>query len=386
MAILNLQHTRIDFWKHPQFTRQGMWWITLLFGFLGFHHLYLRSPQTAILCAVVNCLTLGFWWAFDLTQLSTYDNEHLNKYGLDSPFGALGLAQGMWGDKEELRAVPTQEEGGPPSPTYALAYYLLLPFFTAGAVGLAGDIPNAVSRLTFFFPLFALFIPALIYDLYRAVGTPGVLFERGHSRFMPFTWLGFDVDGHSPNLQKPGTVDPSCPAPSFVESIVGLFKNFMLMGMPFLRVVAPGIAASIESGMAAAESAASKAKMGVEVAQKAATVAATAPAAMSQVVTSLADPTRLIQEKLGSELAAQVQAQPLAGTLAAAALQRGGALAAEASPVLPFFIAGTILVLLLGGLVVTGYRRLSDEPPSVRSAELDDTPPNPRRIREDMAS
>ena len=101
-----VSHTRIDFWKEPQFTRKGMWWFTLFFGWTGIHHLYLRSPQTALIFLIANTITLGYPLWYDLIQLSDESigglgTEGLNKYGLGHMWGAMGLAQGMWKKEED---------------------------------------------------------------------------------------------------------------------------------------------------------------------------------------------------------------------------------------------------------------------------------------------
>jgi len=99
-----VSQSRIEFWNKPQFTQSGMWWFTLIFGMFGLHHLYLRSPQTALIFFIANCVSLGYLWAYDLTQLSSaggYTTEILNKHGLAHPWGAMGLAQGMWKEPEK---------------------------------------------------------------------------------------------------------------------------------------------------------------------------------------------------------------------------------------------------------------------------------------------
>lgn len=89
-------HTRIEFWGVPQYTQAGMWWFTLFFGILGLHHLMFRSPHTWLLFLFVNTFTLGYWWLFDLIQLSNAGGIDLDTYGLDCPWGPLGIAKGMF--------------------------------------------------------------------------------------------------------------------------------------------------------------------------------------------------------------------------------------------------------------------------------------------------
>ena len=99
-----VSQSRVEFWKEPQFTKSGMWWFTLAFGFFGLHHLYLRSPQTALIFCIANFLTLGFPWFYDLIQLSSAGEtlESLNKHGLNTHVYLLGVAQGMWKKDEAL--------------------------------------------------------------------------------------------------------------------------------------------------------------------------------------------------------------------------------------------------------------------------------------------
>ena len=100
-----VSQTRVEFWNEAQYTQSGMWWFTLFFGFFGLHHLYLRSPQTALIYFIANCISLGYPWIYDLVQLSSGGGENLsslNKHGLAHPWGALGLAQGMWKEKSEF--------------------------------------------------------------------------------------------------------------------------------------------------------------------------------------------------------------------------------------------------------------------------------------------
>jgi hypothetical protein len=288
----------------------------------------------------------------------------------------------MWTTKEALKAraeAAAPDPKDPPSPTYALFYFLLLPFFAAGAIGLVGDTPNAVLRLLYFLPpLLVLFLPALGYDLFRAFVTPKTLFERGHSRFMPFTWLGMDVDGHSPKLQKPGAVDQGCPPKSVFESLTGMIKNLMLMGMPFIRVVAPGVAASIDQGIAAGEKAVERAKTGVAVASKAVDVAAQVPAAVGSLAQTVANPAALIPPQAAAAATAAMATAPLSFP----SMKGGGTIIPSNSndTLLGMALAGTLLLVLIGGFFVTGMRNLNDEPPAPGSSRMDDSPPKPGTV------
>ena len=125
-----VSQSRKEFWAKPQYTKSGMWWFTLVFGFFGLHHFLLRSPQTGLIFLIANIISLGYLWFYDLIQLSGEEKggvsqETLDKHGLSWGFGALGLAKGMWvsGQAEEAGGAE-----GPPNPFYFLAYALFLNF------------------------------------------------------------------------------------------------------------------------------------------------------------------------------------------------------------------------------------------------------------------
>ena len=91
--------SHIALWGEPQFTRFGMFWFTVFFGWFGAHHLMLRSPLTAFLFFLTNTFMGGYWYFFDLLQLAYTSYDDLNKYGLSSPFFVeFGIAVGMWKD------------------------------------------------------------------------------------------------------------------------------------------------------------------------------------------------------------------------------------------------------------------------------------------------
>jgi len=79
-------------------------WYSLLGGFFGLDHFYLRSPGTA----VAKLLTLGgmgLWWLWDVLQVFTEEHRVLN-YGISTPFDfQTGIGQGLLykGDSEDCK-------------------------------------------------------------------------------------------------------------------------------------------------------------------------------------------------------------------------------------------------------------------------------------------
>jgi hypothetical protein len=96
--------SHISVWRQPAFSQSGMLIFTILVGSFGLHHVMLRSPLTAFLFILLNSVTFGYWWMFDIFQLAFDDVEDLNTYGLGSPFlFEFGVAVGMWNEDTKVR-------------------------------------------------------------------------------------------------------------------------------------------------------------------------------------------------------------------------------------------------------------------------------------------
>lgn len=279
-----VSQSRREFWGEPQYTRFGMFLFTLLFGFFGLHHLMLRSPQTAVMCCVVNILTFGYWYFYDLIQLSPKEygglgDDGLNKYGLGSPWGPLGVAQGMWIGPPTLQK---GGDGGPKSPMAKAAgtftkhgLALVLDWFSSTRPSLpkimdapgvkdpwyfflygitiwtgvisalfAGDKTNAFFRL-----ISILFIPILLftilYDIFVLLIFPSSAVFDGMSRPFPFNIFNYvDLNGRSPlvSCTKENPTDP--------KALEKLFSTWISMaeegaslaesGLAYVPAAAPG--------------------------------------------------------------------------------------------------------------------------------------------------
>jgi hypothetical protein len=213
-----------------------MWWFTLFFGLFGLHHLLLRSSQTFVLFLVVNVLTLGYWWMYDLLQLSNYTTDKLNEEGLHAPWGPLGIAQGMWVD-ESAPARPVTEDS-PPNPWWFLAYALLIPAAPLSLL-IAGDSKNALSRfldLTVV-PLGWIFYAfSVLVDYWSILGNPADFFLFGAKRTFPFPQAGMDPDQHSPRIT--GVKEfIGCPPEGFLMSTARFLSKGVLPAAAKLPVI-----------------------------------------------------------------------------------------------------------------------------------------------------
>lgn len=414
MEFPAISQTRIEFWKEPQFTQNGMWWFTLFFGFFGLHHLLLRSPQTALVFAVLNCLSFGYLWFYDLIQLSSsggHDTESLNKYGLAHPWGALGLAQGMWLASEEpekaekntnSRNTPsntnspsntTQQGGGndasPPSPWWFFAYSLLLPISPLAHM-IAGDKQNALSRFGFLTVIpfgFLLYGAAMAYDYWSLLGKPADLTLFGTKRFFPFTLFGYHADGYSPNIQTTQPLpEPQCPPAGnwVLGAIFETIKFVLRFVLPVLYVVNPPLAFSLDQALNVTAASGGKivntAKVVVDAAQTTAeTAVKTADIAADSAVKIAEDGSKVIKSvgKLAGNMEG-LASGPLAKAQAAmknpkALLsQQGGG---SQKTTLDWVAGGGLAAVVVGGFLLAGGRRFLNN-----ASQPDDTPPDARDV------
>jgi len=283
-----VSQSRKEFWGEPQYTRFGMWIFTLLFGFWGLHHIMLRSPQTAIMCCVVNIMTFGYWYFYDLIQLSSEEygglgDDGLNTYGLSAPWGPLGIAQGMWiaphklstqkggnnnstdtlkPDKQPSSAMgkaagdfiqhglglildwfmstrpsipKIMEPPGKKDPWYFFLYAITSVTGILSAL-FAGDKTNAFFRLTLCMA-FPILICVILYDVFMLVLFPASAVFNGMARPFPFNiFNSVDLDGRSPLITctQENPTDP--------ESLKKVFKTWIGMFQEGAALTEAGLA------------------------------------------------------------------------------------------------------------------------------------------------
>lgn len=81
--------------------------LSVLGGYFGLDHLYLRSPLTFIAKFIVNVMCFGVWWIYDAAQ-AIFHADVVKVYGLGMPgWGPLGIGAGVLvkdvPDKKHLR-------------------------------------------------------------------------------------------------------------------------------------------------------------------------------------------------------------------------------------------------------------------------------------------
>jgi hypothetical protein len=419
-----VSQSTIDVWKTAQYTRKGMWWFTLFFGFFGLHHLLLRSPQTTILFIIANVLSLGYCYFFDLIQLSAPEyggvgTKGLNKFGLSHPWGPLGVAKGMWiDDPEEVKIVPRppplpsappaaagqQEEaagkqqqeqkqqevagqqqevagqqqaaagpmvGGaepkakakdePPSPWFFFIYSLLLPIAPL-ALTIAGDGKNALTRL-----LFLTIIPfGFILYGFSIVYDYFILLAKPTDVLLfgskrPFPFNMLGMDKDGHSSNITGKEDLiGCPPANNLQMLLG-------MALPLLRIAFPEAADGIEQALQTAQTVK---QTGMEVANK--TVAAGKQAAETAQQFKGAADTLVTKVPQAIGQAEQLASNP--ESLIPKAKMVGGGAKDQESPILQGLTLGTMAALIGGGLLLQISRSFT------LPHDRTDSPPNPGRI------
>ncbi len=352
--------------------------ITVLFGFFGLDHLLLRSPITAILKFLVNIISLGFWYWYDILQVFT-DFDNFKKYGYSLPiFGPAGLGAGLVHDTGTPKA-PIES----PSPFYFVAFALtsLIPYGLSHVI--AGDYLGAflkfILSVSFFTFLFGWLWAA--YTFGNMMLNSKSLFENGTDRLFPLSFF-FGQYGPGPRIQPhkpqiPEEKEPDCP-PGFLDI---LWSYILLLPKTLYDILFPPVKKAVEVTIETGKKIVDETKKIVDETKKVVEppvkevtkIATEMPKVLSNTVNELGqytDPAKL------SELAEKQ------------AIQTGGAvLALEGPSIFNVAVVGVLLLTIVGGLALTYVRinmaksevtkEKNDVPPAVQHKDRDDTPPGP---------
>lgn len=190
MGYLDLELTRGKYWGGAQIPFWILMILTILpiTGILGLDHLILRSPWTAILKALSFIPLLGFWYFFDIAQV-TGEREFTEKFGFALPFlGPAGIGEGMFTSPGVTPANPDK-----PTPWIYAAYFITTLMFFAFPVNklIIGDYWGALFQGMWFimFPLTIFALAWGLYDVYRALFDVRGVFEKGSARVLPWSWI-----------------------------------------------------------------------------------------------------------------------------------------------------------------------------------------------------
>ena len=363
-------YTRGEYWGGAQ-VPFWMYMILTVFpftGFLGIDHLLFRSPTSAVQKALVNFVSLGYWYFYDMIQIFS-DKDYVAKYGLARPFfGPTGLAHKYFtglgapesnknnangGNGNAKKNNNANNAGGgsstAPSPLIFVIYFLtiLIPFGISNFI--AGDFIGGAYKL-----VLSIFIPFVILwnimEWSSLVFDPKYTFEKGIYYLFPATWL-IAPRGYAPNIMEPKAASEMSAPGGFLATIAKLFGFGSLLDAVGVAKceVEPAVAAVGQTASAAASFAGT---------------AATIPGKVSGQLAAFTDPAKL---------------KAMSG-------QTGGSIVPRDMSLIPTGALDSWFAIALGTLVVGGFtlsavrhlrnlRSKKDEPTEPESVERDDTPP-----------
>jgi len=317
--------------------------LSVLGGFFGLDHLYLRSPLTFIAKLIVNIFTFGTWWLYDATQ-AIFNRDVVKIFGLGVPgLGPKGIAAGVLAND-----VPDKKH---------MAFFVYaMALFMGGIFGLDSFITG--DKLTGFIRVMCLiiiiFIPVAIFIwLYKIAmflfKTSDVIKQNSEYFGAPYT--GFSISG----------------AFSFINAI-------------FAPLLAP-LYAFKDTILGTATTAVCTAKKVADTAVSTVKTVATEAAAVADVGTKLVQvpQTFAFNPPIAQQALGQIQTGQIPPGIPKAIPMSGGGIINDNS-VLPYMVIGTFGLIAVSGFILT-YRRFrqngkqhkTDEPP---------TPSEPGVLRE----
>ena len=140
--------TQGSYWGGAQIPYWLIKILTVGFGAVGFDHLLLRSPSTAILKVLSIFPLFGFWYFFDIAQVFG-EEESVRKYGFAIPFaGPQGIGGGMFINKDASNVAPPEKS----KPWTFLMYAIASIVFTVLPLNkiLIGDYAGAFLQIVMY--------------------------------------------------------------------------------------------------------------------------------------------------------------------------------------------------------------------------------------------
>jgi len=379
-------YTQKPFWRGVWYPYWSLILVSILGGLFGLDHWYLRSPVSGVIKLIVNILTLGLWYFYDILQIIG-EPEYVKTYGLSAPvWGPLGVGAGMFQESDP---------GGPraKAPFRYFAYLLLtlLPF--GFDYFIAGDTMGAAARFltSIFFLLWPIgFIWGCI-NMFRATFMPEHLFTKGMYRMFPFSLV---MDTYGPSNLGPVDIGITDDTDQCGSQPTGILGWIMTLFSPIINVILPGIAPASAAVGAAVQAGATTAKVAANSAS-AVIQAATEPAAqtvstVSSIAQKVPEAVAALPSVAGAATAGLAAATTPTGLKALAAAQKGGGFAGIDKSNVALFI---VFAVLLGGGSLLALQRVMNlntinflkQKEDVNPKESD-SPPEPRGIRGNAAS
>lgn len=254
--MLKYAHTGSGYWGGAWYPYWSLMIITVLGGYFGLDHFYLRSPSTGLLKFIMNIFTFGAWWIYDIIQIYK-DKETVLESGLNIPVvGAAGIAAGVFtarpGSGSRASTGSSGSNNSVRSPIMFLLYLAVTVWpYTLGLDSfVAGDIYGGVFKFLSLiaFPMLPFVLIQKCLELYRFFATPSVFFEKGLPRLPGISFLLGDWGCH--NL-GPEDLKDGCPG-----GLLGFMLNLLPLATNSIDVAIAAPIAAVTAVVKTAEIAA----------------------------------------------------------------------------------------------------------------------------------
>lgn len=327
--------------------------LSVLGGFFGLDHLYLRSPLTFLAKFFVNIFCFGVWWLYDATQ-AVFNADVVKVYGVGLPgWGPLGIGAGVLSkpipDKKHMRFL-----------LYSLA------LFFGGVFGLdsfiTGDRQFGIIRL----------LCTISFILLPVSG-----FEWGSNLFNYFTDTESVIDEHhqffgAPHRSLANRMRSRFPLLGWLFSPFESIKNF-INGTFGAAIITP-ITQTVQAVTGTVEKAVSAVDNTVQLGREAIQKSGEIVDQVGQVVESVSQASTLMP-------AASLYAAAQGGLKGPT--QSGGGGSAPSGDSLNrsgFVFLATLAVLAVSGFALTLYRKRNERErgqDTTTTTQRDDSPPQP---------
>jgi hypothetical protein len=325
--------------------------LSVLGGFLGLDHLYLRSPLTFLAKLIVNILCFGVWWLYDALQ-AIFNTDIVKIFGLGVPgLGPQGIASGVLAndvpDKKHMRF---------------FIYAISLIF--GGLFGIdsfiVGDKQTGLIRLLSLVSV--IFMPiALLWWIYKMfkffTDTKSVVNENAD--FFGASEVSFGFGSSIPFL-------------GMLFSPIEMIKRFLNdIAGPVVEPITDTAKMAIETVDKTVNTIGKTIELGKEVVSKGTEIAGEISKTIDTVGKGVGSTLSVIP---GASLYSSITPETLQKELSEKKLTGGGG----NLNILPYSVLGTILLVAVSGFIATYLRSKKD----VTRKQRDDSPPEPGIFRE----
>lgn len=350
-------YTQKKYWGSPWYPYWTLMIATVVFGFFGLDHLWLRSPLSGLIKAITNVLTLGLWYFYDIIQVFT-ESESVKKHGLSAPIlGPLGIGAGMFRadvEGETLSKSPIR---------YILYVIMLLVPFTFGLeYVVAGDMGGAGFKFLISLLMFIMFPVAIIYtimNMVHAIAIPKSLFEQGTYHLFPASlFIGPRGTAAAGMLGPRDVPDPNAVCSSGLGAVIQPFMG--LLEVAVKNISAPATAA-VQAVSGAVTATATAVKTGADIAVKTGETIGSTLDALQGVTSGLGGLTDGLQGQVQKQISEKAQALAIG--------QTGGAILGPYTPSTSDWLMIAVMCSSSAYFLVRKYKEYFQKEPSKKEEQ-----------------